>query len=171
MTEVTVKIQIKIPPIIGIIILSMLMGAACSSNMLSSDGDQTNNQTSSVRITQEINSALSEVIPVKADRSHPASMVAFEGNVFVASTKPIVDHWHQAGWQIARQSLTVEVKQVPVDCTLYRHLGVEDQWIGSCSGYIFIPRDGASHIAVMHTQLDGSSNLVQIAPYPDSHGP
>ena len=165
------KIQIKMPPIIGIIILSMLMGTACSSNMLSSEGDQTNNQTSSVRIAQDISSAFSEVIRIKADRSHPASMVSFEGSVFVASTKPIVDHWHRAGWQIARQSLTVEVKQVPVDCTLYRHLGVKDQWIGSCSGYILIPRNGASHIAVMHTQLDGTSNLIQVAPPPDSNGP
>ena len=165
------QLQIKLPPIIGIIILSMLMGTACSSNMLNSEGEQTNNQVTSVRITQEISSALSEVINVKADRSPSASMVAFEGSVFVASTKPIVDHWYRAGWQITRQSLAVEIDQVPVDCTLYRHLGVEEQWIGSCSGYVLIPRDGASHIAVMHTQLDGSSNLVQIAPSPDSHGP
>lgn len=173
MTEVVVQIQIKISPIIEIILLTMLMGTACSPNMLSSEREQTDNQATSVRILPEKSSpqSVSDTIPVKADRSPPADMVAFEGSVFVASTKPIVNHWHRAGWQIARQSLTVEVDQVPVDCTLYRHLGVEDQWIGSCSGYTLIPRDGASHIAVMHTQPDGTSSLVQVAPPPDSNGP
>ena len=133
--------QIKLHPIIGIIILTMLMGTACSSNILSSERDQTNNQATSVRITpgKSPPRSVSDAIPVKADRSPPADMVAFDGSVFVASTKPIVNHWHRAGWQITRQSLTVEVDQVPVDCTLYRHLGVENQWIGSCSGYTLIP--------------------------------
>jgi len=168
-----VQTQIKMPPIIGIIILTTLMGTACSSRLLNAERKQANNQISSVRITPGKSSPRSalDLIPVKADRSPPADMVAFEGNVFVASTKPIVNHWHRAGWQIARQSLTVEVDRVPEDCTLYRHLGVENQWIGSCSGHTLIPRDGASHIAVMHTKPDGTSILVQVAPPPDSNGP
>ena len=167
------QIRIKIPPLIGILILTTLMGTACSSNILSSRLEPAINQATSFQITQGKNTPRSvlDMIPALSDQPSSVEMVAFEGNVFVASTKPIVDRWHQAGWQIAKQSLTGEIGQVPVDCTLYKHLGVQNQWIGSCSGYTFIPKDGASHIAVMQTQPDGTSILVQVAPAPESNEP
>lgn len=153
-----------------ILLFIALAGSACSDNMLFVEQRKPNNQITSVQANPGQNSKFSEseTITVNADHSPYEGMLAFEGSVFVASTKPTVSRWHLAGWQIARQSLTIEVDQVPVDCTLYRHRGVEDQWIGSCSGYTLIPSDGASHIAVMHTQPDGTSILVQVAPPPDS---
>ncbi len=98
---------------------------------------------------------------------NPQGMLSFEGSVFVASTKPTTALWQQAGWQIAKNSTIVADNQVPVDCTLYPHDGVEDQWIGSCTGSTLIPSDGASHIAVMHTPPGGDTILVQVAPTPD----
>ena len=94
-------------------------------------------------------------------------MLSFEGRVFVASTKPAPGLWQSAGWQIARNSMTIADDQIPVDCTLYPHKGVEDQWIGSCTGNTLIPKDGASHIQVMHTPPDGKTILVQVAPTPE----
>ena len=98
---------------------------------------------------------------------NPQGMLSFEGSVFVASTKPSTALWQLAGWQIAKNSITVADNPVPVDCTLYPHEGVEDQWIGSCTGSTLIPSDGASHIAVMHTPPGGNTILVQVAPTPD----
>jgi hypothetical protein len=109
----------------------------------------------------------SEAIPVKSRKSPPEGMLVFEGTVFVATTQPIADRWEFAGWLIASRQQGIEGDQVPTDCTLYPHQGVDDQWIGSCSGYILIPKDGASHIAVMHTRSDGNTVMVQVAPQPD----
>lgn len=97
----------------------------------------------------------------------PQGMLTFEGSVFVASTRPSPVRWQLAGWEIASYSISVTDNQVPADCTLYPHEGVEDQWIGSCAGNTLIPRDGARHIAVMHTPPDGNTILVQVAPTPD----
>ena len=139
------------------------MLSACSAGTFTPVRNQMNMQDTTIAISGDISAqSISDVINTE-------DMVAFEGSVFVASTKPNVNHWVRAGWQIAGKSLTFEVDQVPIDCTLYKHLGVEDQWIGSCSGYILIPRDGATHIAVMHTQPNGTSNLVQDSPPPDSN--
>jgi hypothetical protein len=91
-------------------------------------------------------------------------MIAFQGQVFVASTRPKFQRWYIAGWKVAKKPMRKAEESVPVDCTLYPHLGVEDQWIGSCSGFTSIPRDGANHIAVMHTDEDGTTTLVQVAP-------
>ena len=167
------KTLTEMPRIYLIIFFIALAGSACSENMLTVERGKPNNQITSVQPNPGQNSKYSEfeTITIKPDHSPHEGMLAFDGSVFVASTKPTVSRWHLAGWQIARQSLTIEVDQVPVDCTLYRHLGVEDQWIGSCSGHTLIPRDGANHIAVMHTQPDGTSILVQVAPPPDSNVP
>jgi hypothetical protein len=97
----------------------------------------------------------------------PQGMLSFEGSVFVASTKPSQGLWRSAGWQIADNSTTVSDDQVPVDCTLYPHEGVENQWIGSCAGNTLIPRAGASHIQVLHTPPDGITIIVQVAPTPE----
>ena len=94
-------------------------------------------------------------------------MLSFEGSIFVATSQPSPGLWQSAGWQIARNPIAVVDDQIPADCTLYPHAGVEDQWIGSCSGYTLIPKEGASHIQVMHTPPDGEAILVQVAPTPD----
>lgn len=99
------------------------------------------------------------------------NLLAFEGRVFVASTKPENNLWQSAGWQIAVQPVAGGDESVPADCTLYPHQGVDDQWIGSCTGYTYIPRDGANHIAVMHTQPDGTTIMVQVAPPPAADEP
>lgn len=96
-----------------------------------------------------------------------SKLVLFEGSVFVASTNPESQRWESAGWRIAKKTNSLDENQVPQDCTLYPHKGVENQWIGSCPGPAYIPSDGATHIAVMHTQLDGSTSLVQVAPAGD----
>jgi hypothetical protein len=94
----------------------------------------------------------------------PDNMIAFQGQVFVASTRPKFQRWYIAGWKVAKKPIRNADESVPADCTLYPHLGVEDQWIGSCSGFTSIPRDGANHIAVVHTDQDGTMTLVQVAP-------
>jgi hypothetical protein len=98
----------------------------------------------------------------------PKGMLSFEGSVFVALTKPSPKLWELAGWQISRNSVQVAEDRVPKDCTLYPHEGVEDQWIGSCTGSTLIPQNGASHIQVMQTLPDGNTILIQVAPTPDN---
>ena len=98
-------------------------------------------------------------------------LLTFDGSVFVASTRPLHRLWQAAGWRIAAQPAYGGEGSIPVDCTLYPHQGVDDQWIGSCSGRTYIPRAGASHIAVMHTDLAGSTHMVQVAPPPVPNDP
>jgi len=93
-----------------------------------------------------------------------SDMVAFEGIVFVATTELNKYLWQVAGWKISSKSIDTNNSDIPKDCTLYPHDGVSDQWIGSCEGYILVPRNGAKHIAVMVTDSEGSTNMVQIAP-------
>jgi len=173
MTEAAVKIQIKfIPNIVTLFVAAMLV-SACSDSFFVTDKSQPVNQAISANsnLINNPQSSASKVISVKDDQPLPAGMVAFDGIVFVASTEPIPDRWQLAGWRIGSQSQATDNDQVPPDCTLYPHLGVEDQWIGSCYGYTFVPKDGASHIVVMHTPPDGTTTLVQVAPQPDSEGP
>lgn len=105
-----------------------------------------------------------------AQGSTPAStsqsMQAFNGTIFVASTELVYDLWKSAGWQISNSPLDTDNQNIPLDCTLYPHEGVSNQWIGGCSGQILIPSGGAKHIAVMITQADGSTTVVQVAPPP-----
>ncbi len=167
------KIQIKFIPNIVILFVAAMLVSACSESFFVTGVSQPANQVLSANsdLIENPQSSASKVISVKNDRSLPAGMVAFDGLVFVASTEPIPDRWQLAGWRIGSQSQATDDDQVPPDCTLYPHLGVEDQWIGSCFGYILVPKDGASHIAVMHTPPDGTTILVQVAPQPDSEGP
>lgn len=118
------------------------------SNLVSS-GDQTTNEDSDGDISN--NEASSD-------------MVAFDGVVFVATTELDKYLWQIAGWRISEKNLDTENIDIPQDCTLYPHHGVADQWVGSCSGYILVPRNGAKHIAVMVTDEKGSTNMVQVAP-------
>jgi hypothetical protein len=149
------------------------LASACSETLIGSDESQPPGQVFSASSNLDYNpqSSTSKVISATDERPLPAGMVAFDGIVFVASTDLIPDRWKLAGWKIGSQSQATDNDQVPSDCTLYPHLGVEDQWIGSCYGYTFVPEDGASHIAVMHTPPDGTTILVQVAPQPDSEGP
>lgn len=167
------KIQIKFIPNIVILFVTAMLVSACSESFFFTGESHLVNQVLSANsdLIENPQSSAAKVISVKNDRSLPAGMVAFDGIIFVASTEPIPDRWHLAGWRIGSQSQATDDDQVPPDCTLYPHLGVEDQWIGICFGYILVPKDGASHIAVMHTPPDGTTILVQVAPQPDSEGP
>jgi hypothetical protein len=93
-----------------------------------------------------------------------SDMVPFEGLVFVATTDLDEYLWQIAGWHVSNQSIDTNNSEIPQDCTLYPHHGVSNQWIGSCTGYILIPRNGAKDIAVMITDIDGSTDLIQVAP-------
>lgn len=97
----------------------------------------------------------------------PEGMRIFEGDVFVASTKPITKLWQSAGWRIAKKPHSIDKESIPSDCTLYPHKGVADQWIGNCAGFIYIPIEGAKHIAVVLTHPDGNTTHVQVAPIPN----
>lgn len=148
--------------IFSILVVLSLFGSACSDS---------NRLIDNRKIEDKGPLAGPDTIENLADRFLPEGMLAFEGTVFVASTKPSNNRWHLAGWQIAVQPIIVEDDSIPADCTLYPHQGVDDQWIGSCTGYTIIPRDGATHIAVVHTQPDGTTTLVQVAPPPDTNEP
>jgi len=93
-----------------------------------------------------------------------SDMVPFEGLVFVATTELDEYLWQIAGWQVSNQTIDTNNSDIPQDCTLYPHHGVSNQWIGSCAGYILIPRNGAKDIAVMITDVNGSTDLIQVAP-------
>lgn len=93
-----------------------------------------------------------------------SDMVPFEGLVFVATTELDEYLWQIAGWQVSNQTIDTNDSDIPQDCTLYPHLGVTNQWIGSCTGFILIPRNGAKDIAVMITDDSGSTDLIQVAP-------
>lgn len=122
-------------------------------------------------IVVEQSQSSNQLISGRNDQILNEDMLSFEGSVFVASTNPLPNLWHLAGWQIANKSTPVSDDQVPLDCTLYPHQGVENQWIGSCFGDTWIPKNGASHIAVMHTPPDGDPIFVQVAPIPDGDEP
>lgn len=143
----------KLIPIIFFLMLTSLAASACSGS--SFDAGRIKDQVALLAI----------------DQSRADGMLGFEGHVFVASTRPANKRWESAGWQIAVQPIAGDEESIPADCTLYPHQGVDDQWIGSCAGYTFIPRDGANHIAVMHTQPDGTKQLVQVAPPPAANEP
>jgi hypothetical protein len=139
------------------------MICSCSSNDFF--GEQVNSQV--LTNIDQRESPEKSTLENNAEQSQLEDMVLFEGSVFVASTKPITSRWELAGWRIASIAEAVKGEKVPLDCTLYPHEGVEDQWIGSCAGSTFIPTNGANHIAVMHTRLDGKTTLVQVAPSAD----
>lgn len=176
-TEVTVKIQsfhfwCLIPILIAFILLSAC-SPAWNAGIAIPAANQPDNIISDENkvYSQKSSPSGSNINQVDPERSVPEGMVAFEGSVFVASTKPDIVRWQSSGWHISNKPFKSDDDQPPQDCTLYPHKGVEDQWIGNCFGTILIPKDGALHIAVMHTALDGSTTLIQVAPPPDMSGP
>jgi hypothetical protein len=104
---------------------------------------------------------------IDASLSQRDTFVGFEGSVFVASVNLIKVRWQEAGWDISQQSIDTDSESLPADCTLYPHRGVNNQWVGNCTGYVLVPKDGASHISVMHTGYDGNTKMIQIAPAPN----
>lgn len=98
-------------------------------------------------------------------------MVTFQGTVFVATSDLIQQLWQDAGWRISDQPVDTDAGDVAVDCTLHPHLGVVDQWVGSCAGNVQVPKYGAQHIAVMVTAGDGSVTMIQVAPDPGNSAP
>lgn len=118
-----------------------------------SNGDSIKSQTANQNSNEDVSNSGSS-----------SDMVAFDGVVFVATTDLDKYLWQIAGWRISDKYLDTENTDIPQDCTLYPHDGVSDQWVGSCSGYILVPRHGAKHIAVMVTDEKGSTNMVQVAP-------
>jgi hypothetical protein len=93
-------------------------------------------------------------------------MLAFEGSVFVATTELVTGLWQAAGWSIGEEPVSADPADLPADCTLHPHAGVENQWFGRCNGYILIPEAGARDIAVMVTDETGGTSMVQVAPPP-----
>lgn len=104
---------------------------------------------------------------MEGDHTVPEGMQIFEGDIFVASTEPKTALWKSAGWRVAKHPYPTNGDDLPSDCTLYPHEGVEKQWIGNCSGSIYIPIDGANHIAVVLTHPDGNTTHIQVSPVPD----
>jgi hypothetical protein len=98
-------------------------------------------------------------------------MLAFEGNVFVATTELVTGLWQSAGWSIGQEPVDTDPDDLPADCTLYPHEGVENQWVGRCLGYILIPQAGARDIAVIVTDETGGTTMVQVAPPPTGMQP
>lgn len=123
-------------------------------------------------VVSKKNDAEADINPVAQDYTeesvshydNTSDMVPFEGIIFVATTDLDEYLWQIAGWQVSNQTIDTNDSDIPQDCTLYPHDGVSNQWIGSCSGYILIPRNGAKHIAVMITDVNGSTDLIQVAP-------
>jgi hypothetical protein len=91
-------------------------------------------------------------------------LISFDGTIFVATTIPIEELWKSAGWQVSDQAIDSDTQKMPTDCTLYKHEGVANQWIGQCSGNISIPQEGADHIAVIIIHPDGTKTYIQVAP-------
>ena len=161
------KIPRHIPQFLLLSIITSMMVSACSSRLdakvsISDEIQFEDQQQPAVEPSSNLGA-----ISVKFDRSDPEGIRIFEGDVFVASTKPKTGRWKSAGWRIAKKPHSVDSETVPSDCTLYPHKGVENQWIGSCSGFIYIPIDGAKHIAVVLTHPDGNTTHVQVAPIPN----
>ena len=161
------KIPRLIPQLLLLSIITSMMVSACSSRLdtkvaFSDEIQFEDQQQPAVEPSSNLG-----VISVKVDHSNPEGIRIFEGDVFVASTTPLTGRWKSAGWRIANKSHSIDSETVPSDCTLYPHKGVKNQWIGSCSGFIYIPIDGAKHIAIVLTNPDGDTTHVQVAPIPN----
>lgn len=91
-------------------------------------------------------------------------LISFDGTIFVATTAPIKELWESAGWQVSSQSVNSDTQILPANCTLYKHEGVANQWIGQCSGKTSVPQEGAEHIAVIIISSNGTKTYIQVAP-------
>ena len=151
-------------------LISILLLSACAQiNPVSDTAHAYNEGTSSISKISEVDSAVEQASNLPSEETdssigYSSDMVAFDGIVFVATTDLDEYLWQIAGWRISEQDLDTENTDIPQDCTLNPHLGVSGQWVGSCSGYILVPRNGARHIAVMVTDNNGKTNMVQVAP-------
>jgi hypothetical protein len=173
--EATVNSNASIRTIWLMVGLAMLatLSACSSSGSAQVFNPQDNPPDSSSEIQAEksaYDAALPEAdtLPVSELSHTEADMLPFNGEVFVATSAIISDLWLQAGWSIGDDPIDTDTQEVPLDCVLYPHLGVENQWVGSCSGKVWIPKNGAKHIAVMLTGSNGETTMVQVAPPPSS---
>ena len=113
-----------------ILLVFILLVAGCSTNSLEFRTDQSINQFTMTEDDMAKSSQSVEVNHSKVDQSFQDGMVVFDGIVFVASTEPIKDIWQLAGWKISNRNQATDDDQIPTDCTLYPHQGVEDQQRG-----------------------------------------
>jgi hypothetical protein len=175
-TESIVKAQIPTPPIVLILGMAVMLGlAACSpaeapprSAAPAAADDYTVETSDRLQSAGEQSSETVEVLSSVSRNPAPAreGMVAFEGNVFVATSELHTDLWQSAGWSIGQDPVSIDPVDMPADCTLYPHAGVKNQWVGRCRGYILIPQAGARDIAVLLTDDSGGTTVVQVAPAP-----
>lgn len=166
--------RLTLPLFILIAMLILVVAPACAPVQDTETSRPTSHEASAVNAAPEMRVEAQTADPVKdipapAKGSAPEGMVAFEGDLFVATTPPRAELWQRAGWRIGDQPLDTNSEPTPTDCTLYPHAGVPDQWVGACRGHILIPESGAQHITVMITNPDGSTTLVQVAPLPASN--
>lgn len=149
--------------IILILIVTSLVLVGCSTPMaaqlLFREGNKIGGASSTSQYLQGSKS-------LSGSSTGSGGMIPFNGSVFVAVSEINHEVWNKAGWKISDQSIDTDTQEVPENCTLYGHKGVDGQWVGRCRGKVLIPKDGAKHIAVMHTSLDGSTILIQVAPPP-----
>ena len=149
--------------IIQILIVASLILVSCSTPvaapLLISEGNKTGDTSNSAQNLQGSNS-------LTTSNTVSGGMVTFYGSVFVAVSEINREVWNKAGWTISDQFIDTNTQEVPEDCTLYGHKGVDGQWVGRCRGKVIIPKDGAKHIDVMHTSQDGSTTLIQVSPPP-----
>ncbi|MFU8772194.1 MAG: hypothetical protein ACNA8H_07220 [Anaerolineales bacterium] len=92
----------------------------------------------------------------------------FEGTIFVVTTGVTNNLWNDSGWDISDSPINTDQQTIPLDCTLYPHAEVNNQWIGGCTGKILVPHNGAEHISVMVSNQDGSMTVFQVAPQPSA---
>ena len=180
-TESSVKAQKTTPIIIFFLAAAALLGlAACAPVEPSQASSSHRSQDSQTLepVEKEVPAAVNAAAPaeVLTSAAGPAAspregMLAFEGSVFVATTELVGSLWQAAGWSIGEEPVSTDPADLPADCTLYPHAGVENQWIGRCRGYILVPQAGARDIAVMVTDEAGGTTMVQVAPPPGDRQP
>jgi hypothetical protein len=151
------------PTIIILFIVSILYLGACAPSQILSVPNPAS-RIEGVTDGDGSNGILQNDPAASSNTGSKDGMVAFDGSVFVASAQLVNERWKAAGWLISREPVDTDTQQISADCTLYPHQGVEDQWVGLCNGYVLVPKDGASHISVMHTAQDGTTTMIQIAP-------
>lgn len=103
----------------------------------------------------------------QAANSSNGAFYTFDGLIFIATTQPKATLWESAGWVVSEQSMNHDAQDLPINCTLYKHEKVVNQWFGRCAGTVIIPQMGAEHIVVVVTNPDGSQMLIQVAPPPN----
>lgn len=151
------------PFCIFLVVAASLVVAGCSTPVAAPFIFTAGNQTD---LQSKTGQNIKESYPTEMLVPLPGRMVSFYGYVFVAVSELNREAWDGTGWSISDHSIDTDSQEVPEDCTLYGHKGVDGQWVGRCRGNVIIPKDGAKHIAVMLTDQGGGTTLIQVAPPP-----